>query len=381
MDEMNLTDSLKLLRDYANRGDEAAFRELVERYIDLVYSAAVRRVGGDADLARDVTQAVFTDLARKARSLRSVELLGGWLHRHTGFVAAGMVRSERRRQIREQEAAHMNALNDSSDTLWQQLAPVLDETINSLDPPDRQAVLLRFFERRDFRTIGTALGISDDAAQKRVSRALEKLRELLARQGVTLSLVLLGTLMAGRVVKAAPTGLAAQVASLALAGAAASGGLAITLAKVTSSLLFKVAAGGAVVAVVMWLCLPNHLTPVPEPARQGNSVAPLAAAASIPSTNIQLPVTAPAFQTGETNATGKTLLLKIVAVDVGKPVPNVELDYWLWGHGKVEHKKPLHADRFGICQVPVPDGTTESVACQPEGRFCRHPAGLASRPR
>ena len=186
MDEMNLTDSLKLLRDYADHGNEAAFRELVERYIDLVYSTAVRRVGGDADLARDVTQAVFTDLARKARSLRNVELLGGWLHRHTGFVAGGMVRSERRRQIREQEAAYMNAPNDSPDALWQQLAPVLDETIDSLAPSDRQVILLRFFERRDFRAIGGALGISDDAAQKRVSRALEKLRELLASRGVTL---------------------------------------------------------------------------------------------------------------------------------------------------------------------------------------------------
>jgi RNA polymerase sigma factor (sigma-70 family) len=368
MDEMNLTDSLKLLREYADHGDEAAFRELVERYIDLVYSAAVRRVGGDANLARDVTQTVFTDLARKARSLRRVELLGGWLHRHTGFVAAGMVRSERRRQIREQEAAHMNALNDSPDVLWQQLAPVLDETIDLLTPPDRQAILLRFFERRDFRSIGTALGISDDAAQKRVSRALEKLRELLARQGVTLSLVLLGTLMAGRVVKAAPAGLAAQVASLALAGAAAGGGLAITLAKVTNSLLFKLAAGSVVVAVAVWLFLPNRSTPAHEAAQQGNSIVALAGTTNNSLTNVQLPVTAPVSQTGETNATGKTLLLKIVAADVGKPVPNVELDYWLWEHGKVEHKKPLQANRFGVCKVPVPDDTTElSLVSQRDG--------------
>ena len=80
---MNLTDNLKLLRDYADHGDEAAFRTLVERYVDMVYSAAFRRVGGDAGLAQDVTQTVFTDLARKASSLRKVELLGGWLHRHT----------------------------------------------------------------------------------------------------------------------------------------------------------------------------------------------------------------------------------------------------------------------------------------------------------
>ncbi len=368
MDEMNLTDSLKLLRDYADHGDEAAFRELVERYFDLVYSSAVRRVGGDIDLARDVTQTVFTDLARKAHSLRSVELLGGWLHRHTGFVAAGMVRSERRRQVREQEAAYMNALNDSPDDLWQQLAPVLDETIDSLDAPDRQAILLRFFERRDFRSIGATLGISDDAAQKRVSRALEKLREVLAHRGVTPGLVLLGTLMAGRVVKAAPAGLAAQVANLALAGATAGGGLALAFAKMANSLLLKIAAGAVGVAVLVWLFLPNNSTRAPESAHQGNSDAAVAGTATIPSNNSQLPAAAPAFPTGETNAPGKTLLLNIVAADVGKPVPDVDLDYWLWGHSKVEHKKSLQADRFGVCEVPVPDGTTElSLVSQRDG--------------
>jgi RNA polymerase sigma factor (sigma-70 family) len=358
MVEMNLTDSLRLLRDYADHGNEVAFRELVERYVDLVYSAALRRVGGDADLARDVTQMVFTDLARKARSLRRVEFLGGWLHRHTGFVAAGMVRRERRRQIREQEAVHMNALNDSPETLWQQLAPMLDETIDSLDPADRQAVLLRFFERRDFRSIGAALGISDDAAQKRVSRALEKLRELLASRGITLTLVLLSTLMAGRVVKAAPAGLAADVAGLALAGAS-TGGLDWVFTKLANSLSFKIAAGGAVIVLSVWLFLPNRSTPGRESPQKESTVTVSPVTGRVPATNRQTPVTAAAGQTGGTNVAGKPLLLKIVAADVGKPVPDVELDYWLWEHGKVEHKKALHADRFGVCKVPVPEGTTE----------------------
>ena len=104
----------------------------------------------------------------------------------------------------------MNAtLSESPDSLWQQLEPVLDETIEQLEPPDRQAILLRFFERRDFRSIGNALGISDDTAQKRVSRAIEKLRSLLVERGVTLSVVLLSALLAGRVINAAPVDLAA----------------------------------------------------------------------------------------------------------------------------------------------------------------------------
>lgn len=358
MDEMNLTDSLKLLRDYADHGNEAAFRELVERYIDLVYSAAVRRMSGDADLARDVTQAVFTDLARKARSLRNVELLGGWLHRHTGFVAATMIRRERRRQIREQEAVHMNALNDPADTLWQQLAPMLDESIDSLEPSDRQAILLRFYERRDFRAIGTMLGISDDAAQKRVSRALEKLRGLLAHRGVTLTLVLLTTLMAGKVVKAAPTGLAAEVAGLALAGAG-TGGLGLIFTKLANSLSFKIVAGIFTVAAVTWLFLQGRPSSVRESAHGENSIAAVIAA-NIPSTNLRTSMTDTAGQNGGTNVTGKILLLKIEAADVGKPVPDVELDYWRWpAGGDSIHQKPLHADRFGVCKVPVPDGTTE----------------------
>ena len=113
----------------------------------------------------------------------------------------------------------MNALENSSDALWQQLAPLLDETIDSLDAADRKAILLRFFERRDFQSIGAALGISDDAAQKRVSRALEKLRSLLANRGVMLSAALLAILMAGKAVSGALVGTAAQVATVALADA------------------------------------------------------------------------------------------------------------------------------------------------------------------
>ena len=151
------------------------------------------------------------------------------------------------------------------------IAPVLDETIDSLALSDRQVILLRFFERRDFRAIGGALGISDDAAQKRVSRALEKLRELLASRGVTLTLVLLGTLMAGKVVKAAPTGLAAQHPGLSLASATAGGGLALTFAKMANSLIFKLAASGVVVGVAIWLFLPNHLVRVRISTEQENS--------------------------------------------------------------------------------------------------------------
>jgi len=110
-----MTDSQKLLADYVTNGSEAAFRELAARYLDLVYSTAVRLAGGDTHLAEDVAQTVFVDLAHLAKNLSSEVKLGGWLHRHTCFVAAKTLRGERRRQFRERQAAEMNALPDHSE--------------------------------------------------------------------------------------------------------------------------------------------------------------------------------------------------------------------------------------------------------------------------
>jgi RNA polymerase sigma factor (sigma-70 family) len=358
--KMNRTDSLKLLRDYAEHGDEAAFRKLVEQYVNLVFSVATRRVGGDASLAQDVTQTVFTDLARKASSLRGVGFLGGWLHRHTGFVASTMLRSEQRRQVREQEAAQMNATQDSPDSLWQTLAPMLDDTIESLEPDDRQAVLLRFFERQDFRSIGAALGISDDAAQKRVSRALDKLRTLLAERGVTLTVMLLSSLLAGRAIMAAPAGLAGNVARLALAGAGAGGGLGLALLELSKSLSFKLALVGTVAVVALVLHLESRTVAPPRPARQHSEPSPTLATAmttSLPVTDIPIAPLAP--ETTSVVTTNGVLLLNIVTADSGKPIPDVELGYTTWENGKAIQTKPLESTRFGVCEAPVPKDVSE----------------------
>ncbi len=192
-----MTDSGQLLRAYADHGDEAAFRELVTRYANLVYSVAFRRTGGEAPLAQEVVQSVFTDLALRADALHG-DTLGGWLHRHTCFLAATARRGEQRRRVREQIAAEMNALNDSPEAAWRQLAPVLDEAVNQLGATDRHAVVLRFYEGCDLRAVGRALGTSEDGAQKRVRRALEKLRAFLVRRGVSLSVATLASLLAGR---------------------------------------------------------------------------------------------------------------------------------------------------------------------------------------
>jgi RNA polymerase sigma factor (sigma-70 family) len=224
-----MTDDGQLLQQYTRDRSESAFGELVARHIDLVYSVALRVAGGDSHLAQDVTQTVFLDLARKAPGLPRDAILAGWLYRHAWFTAAKSVRAERRRKTREQTAMEMRALDDNTGSPWELIAPHLDEGLNQLSASDRDAIVLRFFKRQDFRVIGTALGVSEDAAQKRVSRALEKLRGVLSKRGATLTATALASALTAEAVVAAPAGLAVSVTATALAGAATVGtGLSLT---------------------------------------------------------------------------------------------------------------------------------------------------------
>ncbi len=208
-----------LLRQYAEHGDEAAFAEVVRRYVDLVYSAAWRQVGGDTGLAQDVAQGVFTELARQARPLSRRASLAGWLYTTARFTANNTRRHEHRRRVREQEAYAMNQTAHAREPNWDALQPVLDEAVCALNAADREAVLLRFFQNKNHGEVGSALGVSEDAARKRVDRALEKLRAHFARRGVTVSSAMLATAITANSVKAAPAGLAANVAGVSLAGA------------------------------------------------------------------------------------------------------------------------------------------------------------------
>src|SRR5262245_51110040 len=168
--------SNELLRRYVEGQSEEAFAELVRRHIDLVYSAALRQVGGDAAAAQDVTQAVFTDLARKASYLTRHASLTGWLYTSTRFQASKARRSEQRRRVREQEAHTMSQIlqTTDSDPGWNELKPVLDEVMHELKNDDREAVLMRYFEERPLAEIGARFGLSDNAARMRVERSLDK---------------------------------------------------------------------------------------------------------------------------------------------------------------------------------------------------------------
>jgi RNA polymerase sigma factor (sigma-70 family) len=173
---MRESDDAELLSAYATQRSEEAFSALVQRYLGLVYSAACRQVH-NPHLAQEVTQAVFIILAKKAAALRKRTVLSGWLCRTAHLVARNALKTEHRRHHRKQEAHMQSLLNQPEADTWMQLAPLLDEAVAQLNDPDRNAIVLRFYQHKPLNEVASILGVNPDAAQKRVSRAVDKLRK------------------------------------------------------------------------------------------------------------------------------------------------------------------------------------------------------------
>jgi len=219
----------ELLRRYVEDGSQAAFTELVQRHLNMVYLAALRQVGRNAHTADDVTQKVFTDLARKAGSLRSRPNLAGWLYTGTRFAAADAVRAERRRRTHEQESTIMPEADPSPHIPEARLDPFLDEVMDLLPAQDREAILLHFFEGRSFPEVGAVLALSADAARMRVNRALERMRTGFAKRGIASSSAALATALSTQsaIAAMAPTALAVASRAVSHAGASGAGGSAV----------------------------------------------------------------------------------------------------------------------------------------------------------
>jgi RNA polymerase sigma factor (sigma-70 family) len=249
-----MTDDMDLVREYARSGSEEAFATLVSRHVNLVNSVAVRQVH-DIHLAKEITQAVFIILARKAGALNSKTILSAWLCRTAQYAAADAVKIQRRRQRREQELYMETDLNQDEPHSrdWTEIAPVLDASMSQLGEKDHCAIVLRFFEGKDLKQVGAALGVSENTAKTRVSRATEKLRKLFMKRGITLSVAAIAGAVSANSVQAAQMGLATSVTVAAVKGTNVTTST-LTIIKTTLKIMtwtkFKSAALGGVIALV-----------------------------------------------------------------------------------------------------------------------------------
>ena len=219
---MHELDDKDLLRQFAEQNSEAAFAAVVSRHVDKVYSVALRHTR-NAHAAEEITQAVFVILAKKSGRLGGRVILSGWLYETARLTALTYIRSEIRRARREQEAHMQTALNENDSEAWPHIAPLLDDALAGLSAADRYAVVLRYFDGKSLGEVGAALGASEDAAKKRVTRAVEKLRSFFTKRGVTLTATVLTAAISANSVQAAPLGLAATVTATAAKGAVVSG--------------------------------------------------------------------------------------------------------------------------------------------------------------
>src|ERR1700690_377055 len=225
-----MTDDIALLREYAQNHSEEAFAVLVSRHANLVYSVALRQ-GRDTHLAEEVKQAVFIILARKADKLLRHAVLSGWLCRTARYASADAIKIQRRRQHREQEAFMQSTLNESENDAWLQIAPLLDTALAELGETDHNTIVLRFFEGKSMSEVGAALGASEDAAKKRVNRAVEKLRGTFTKRGVILPTAVLTATISANSVQAAPATLVKTITAVALGKGATASISTLTLVK------------------------------------------------------------------------------------------------------------------------------------------------------
>lgn len=352
-----MTDDTELLRQYAKDGSESAFAELVSRHLPLVYSAAIRQVGGNHELAKDVAQTVFIDLARKAGSLSRHAVLTGWLYTSTRFAAATARRAENRRRVREQIAAAVQALETTtpSGSDWERMAPFLDDVMHELSVEDRIAVLLRFFERKELKQIGTVLGISEDAARMRVTRATGKLHSLLTARGIAVSGTALATVLTTGAVSAAPLGLAATIIGSVSASVAATGGGIFHLLIHSASTRWKLLAlpGFALmVALIVGVYVENRSTPpqrvIAAPLSQSPaSTDTVPAVTAVPALTAITPKTTPGPVEGQ-------MIFNLLDADTMDPIPGAKLRVNYFREGGQMKQVKLETDVDGKASIEIP---------------------------
>ena len=356
----------ELIHQFVRNGSEGAFTELLRRHVDLVYSAALRQVGPDVQAAEDLTQTVFTDLARKAEKLQGHSSLTCWLYTSTRLAATQHRRTEVRRLARETAAHAMSQLlsSDAPEPDWNQLRPVLDEAMHDLNEADREAVLLRHFEKRPYAEIGVRLGLSENTARMRVERALDQLHAALAKRGVTSTAAALGLALGAHAVAAAPAGIVERIGAAALTGSGATVGGALSGKLVLTVLALLLGIGA-----LMWTSRTGWNGAQKPISDRGSFVAEApggtgaANAGSVdragdgPTPSSATTDSASASPNPVAGPEELALKLTFVAKDSGRPVPNVTVNYRGW-EGPHFTKRGFASTRFGEATVQVAPGTT-----------------------
>lgn len=341
----------ELLQAFTDDRSEDAFAQLVRRYAGLVYSTARRRLA-NTSLAEDITQIVFIRFAKNPPRLKNPAALAAWLHRTTVHATIDLWRSETRRRAREMEAVVMEPATPETN-LWDEISPKLDEALDQLNEDDRQALLLRFFNQKSMREVGVTLGVSEDAAKMRVSRALDRLRTQMGTSVAACTAVVLGTLLTEHSAEAAPAQLLARLSAIKLPAAAGLGGLAGMLWQMSK---FKWAVGAAVVAVlalsvIYFTHLPSAATTM-SGTSPTNSVADQMANTGTHSINL-----APAGSPVAPAPVEAPTLFHITDSETGQPLAHSQIHVAYFGIGGDGNSHDFVTDENGTATLPGPDAT------------------------
>jgi RNA polymerase sigma factor (sigma-70 family) len=367
----------QLWQSFTEHHSEAAFRTLVERHLPLVFGTA-RRMTGENALAEDIAQTVFILLARKGNSLRPNTILSGWLYRTARFVTSRALTAEQRRRRREQEAVTMQSFSSP-----EPLDPELDDALARLGSVDRNAILLRYFEQQSLREVGLTLGLNEEAAKKRVARALEKLRRMLSRRGVEISAVALAAAMTTETAKAASVlPLAGKISAAGLAHGAAGVGVAASSPLLTN-VLAALRWAKIQSAALALLALIAAIFVLPAVVRYWQRPAMLSATntgSSDPAGEQEKkkPADGLAARLGNAVRTPRTLQVTVLDDKTGSPIPNATLSPYVNGVSVPEFQSPFHTGPDGVAKVPLP----ENVPGEERGDYCEFPVsapGYATR--
>ena len=337
-----------LLHQFVHERRDEAFAELVGRHVDFVFSAALRQLADDPESARDASQRVFSDLARKAAQLVHHPSLMGWLYTAARQAAANIRRGELRRRTREATAACMAQLVSSasgeSEPDWLRIRAELDAALAELSEGEREIVLLRYFGGLSWAEVGGRVALSDTAARLRADRAMGRLRDVLARRGITSSAAALGAVIAKNAVVPAPADLAAEIISVARGAAVFRAGLKATRPVPSlglSGALFVILTGLLVWRGANQTTVPDA-TPV-IPVTSNNSARQIA--------RLLFPSGRPGT---ESSRTAHDLSLQVLSEETGAPLAGGLMEVLSLNRKNELSRQSLFTDETGSTRISIP---------------------------